>query len=287
VRNEFFKRFCLSGWQKPHNLNLKEFNYMNKKIFSGLMLTAAVAVSGAANAAITGPTTIDFTGMRFSSVAGKANVTPQANGDCFGAGNNACYIEGGTYSPLGAYTGGGKGVVVGIVEDTSNGTAHIHREGDITAATLGYHSDSSGIYIRAQDSTAFSLTSFDFNAPIIVGVNPDTGANDVWEILGFSTALNPELGAGDGTNYATRVAYQTVANGFEGVLNLDPAFQNISAFWIHYKGYPQTPLDSKAFGMDLDNVVLNAPAAVPVPAAVWLFGSGLMGILASRRKKAA
>ncbi len=30
----------------------------------------------------------------------------------------------------------------------------------------------------------------------------------------------------------------------------------------------------------------NTPSAVPVPAAVWLFGSGLVGLVASRRKKA-
>ena len=248
---------------------------MNMKIISGLMLTASVAVVGVANASITGPTTINFSGMLSSSYAGKSNLAPLATGNCSGVGNNGCFVE--------------DGVVVGIVDDTSNVTAHVHREGGAVDGSLGYHSDSSGIYIRAQDSTPFSLTSLDFLAPISVE-NPDNAANDVWEILGFNTALNLGLDTGDGTNYSSRVAYQTVANGFDGNLLLDPAFQNISAFWIHYKGYPQTPADGKAFAMELDNVVLNAavpPAAVPVPAAVWLFGSGLMGILANRRKKAA
>lgn len=236
------------------------------------MLTASIAVSGAASAAITGSTTIDFTGMIQSSLAGKANITPQANGNCVGTGNNGCYLE--------------DGMVVGIVEDTSNITAHVHRNGTSSAASLGYHSDSSGIYIRAQDSTAFSLTSMLFQAPIDPAENPDSGANDVWEIFGFSNALNPGL---DTAASPTSVAYQTVANGFDGELLLNPAFQNISAFWIHYKGYPQTPLDGKAFAMDIDNIVVNAPvtSAVPVPGAVWLFGTGLMGLLSSRRKKAA
>jgi hypothetical protein len=248
---------------------------MNKKIISSLMLTASVAVVGVANASITGPTTINFSGMVSSSYAGKSNLAPLATGNCAGTGNNGCFVE--------------DGVVVGIVEDTSNVTAHVHREGGAVDGSLGYHSDSSGIYVRAQDSTAFKLTSLDFLAPISVE-NPDSDANDVWEILGFNTALNPGLDTGNGTDYLTRSAYQTVANGFNGTLLLDPAFQNINAFWIHYKGYPQTPDDGKAFAMELDNIVLNAavpPAAVPVPAAVWLFGSGLMGILANRRKKTA
>jgi len=30
-----------------------------------------------------------------------------------------------------------------------------------------------------------------------------------------------------------------------------------------------------------------APAAVPVPAAVWMFGTGLLGLLGAARKKSA
>ena len=247
---------------------------MNKKTISSLMFTASVALSGAASAAITGPTTIDFTGLIPASLAGKANLAPIASGSCAGTGNNGCYNE--------------DGMVVGIVEDTSNITAHVHREGSGATAALGYHSDSSGIYIRAQDSTAFSLTSMEFHADIIPGENPDTGPNDFWEILGFSTALNPGLDTGDGTNYLTRVAYQTVANGFDGILSLNSDFPNISAFWIHFNGCRQPPVAGNAFAMHLDNIVVNAvPAAVPVPAAVWLFGSGLMGLLSYGRKKAA
>ena len=245
---------------------------MVKKSLSSLLLTASVAVNGIASAGITAPTTIDFTGMGFSSFSGKGNIAPVAGGNCPGTGGNGCYIE--------------DGVVTGIIDDPSNVTAHVHRNGTISAAALGYHSDAPGIYIRAQDSTAFRLSSLDFHAPISVE-NPGNGVNDVWEILGFSTALNPGLDAGDGTNYPTRVAYQTVANGFNGILTLNSAFQNISALWIHYKGYTRTPIDGKTFGMEIDNLALNAPvvntatsARVPVPAvAAWLLGACLMSLM--------
>ncbi len=39
-------------------------------------------------------------------------------------------------------------------------------------------------------------------------------------------------------------------------------------------------------GALLDNVSISNVNAVPVPAAVWLFGSGLVGLIATRRKKA-
>ena len=57
------------------------------------------------------------------------------------------------------------------------------------------------------------------------------------------------------------------------------------------------PMTSSAFGnynanFDISSVHLDSfvptPAAVPVPAAVWLFGSGLLGLvgIARRKKKA-
>ncbi len=87
---------------------------------------------------------------------------------------------------------------------------------------LNYHSDSSGIYIRSLDSKAFSLDSMDFMAPITSDENPDSGPNDFWDILGFNTALNPGLDTGTGNceDYATCVAYQKVANGFNGTLSV-------------------------------------------------------------------
>ncbi|UOA07442.1 DUF3570 domain-containing protein [Methylobacter sp. S3L5C] len=192
--------------------------------------------------------TIDFnTGMSLSSYAGFANTSPIAGGGCPGSGSSGCYNQ--------------NGMVVGIVEDTSNPIAHLHRAGTVADRSLQYHSDSSGIYIRSQDSKAFSLDSMNFKAPIS-GANPDNGPNDYWEILGFNTALNPNLDTGDGTNYATRVAYQTVANGFDGTLQLNSSFNNINAAWIHFKGYPQTPTDGKEFSMALDNINVSPVLAL-------------------------
>lgn len=205
-------------------------------------------VASIATISIPSAVTIDFnTGMTLSSYAGFANATPGPAGDCVGSGSSGCYVQ--------------NGMVIGIVEDTSNPIAHLHRAGTVADRSLQYHSDSSGIYIRSQDSKAFSLDSMDFKAPISAA-NPENNANDYWEILGFNTALNPNLDTGDGTNYATRVAYQKVANGFNGTLSqsnglLSSDFNNINAVWVHYNGYPQTPTDGKEFSMALDNVKVS------------------------------
>ena len=282
---------------------------MNKKIINGL-LVISVAASGAANAAITGETLLNFNkgnpptpdvpstpgniGMNLGSYAGFANTTPITGGDCSGSGFEDCYYE--------------DGLVVGIVRDTSNSSAHLHREGLVANRKLGYHSDASGIYIRAQDSTAFKLTSLDFNSsagpenPDANGtyIDPDTerevtgkaGPEDFWEILGYSSATN--IGLDTAPNSGSWIARQTVTNGFNGILfpysdvdsNNINDFNNISAFWIHYNLYQQTPADGKQFGMLLDNVVVNKPEGVPLPAAVWMFLSGMIGLLALGKKKA-
>ncbi len=244
---------------------------MNRKLINGLLFGALAGMSEVGSAAITSETVINFNpGMNFSSYAGFANNAPAADGKCLGANSAGCFYE--------------DGMVAGIVQDTSNPTAHLHRVGSTANRLLGYHSDSSGIYIRAQDSSAFSLTSLDFHAPI-GDENPDNGSDDYWEILGYSSALNTDLDTA--ANSGNWIVKKTIANGFEGTVlfNDNALWQNISAFWIHYNGYPQTPIDGKQYGMELDNVVVNAP--VPVPAAIWMFGAGLLGLASVVRRKVA
>jgi hypothetical protein len=195
---------------------------------------------------LAGPVTVDFQGMTFATYSGAANVASLADGSCPGNAALGCYLE--------------DGMAIGIVADSSNPVAHLHRAGPAANRSLSYHADSSGIYVRALDGSVFNLDALQFTAPLS-GANPDAGADDVWEILGFDAAINPALDTGDGVNYPARVALQTVANGFNGLLNLAPGFQNISSFWIHYRGYPQTPSDGKDFEVRIDNVQLSGVTA--------------------------
>lgn len=210
---------------------------------------------------INGELTLDFNpGMSFSAYSGFANNAPVAGGNCSGTGSSGCFYD--------------AGLVVGIVQDTSDPIAHLHRGGTAGNRSLLYHGDSSGIYIRAQDSKPFSLVSMNFNS-LPNDENPDAngtytsadtglevtgvaGPNDFWEILGYGSALNPGLDTA--VNNGPFIARQTVTNGFNGLVTLNSGFQNISAFWIHYAGYQQSPKDGKSFQLELDNITVNAAA---------------------------
>jgi hypothetical protein len=173
-----------------------------------------------------------------SATYGKANMNTGT-----ACPEGSCYLE--------------KGIIVGSVYDPASNTGHVHRkiEGNNTLAQ--YHSDSAGVYFRATNGEAFSAVDLLFKAPLNAG-NSGSGANDYWEILGFNTAVNPTLSEGNGTNYATRVAYQTVANGFNNLLTLNDEFKNINALWIHYNGQPKIPASDIAFETLIDNVRLNS-----------------------------
>ncbi|AMK74917.1 MULTISPECIES: PEP-CTERM domain protein [Methylomonas] len=239
---------------------------------SALLLAGMASVSGAASAATT-TTTINFDGLNQAAYGGHANTS--ATGVCAD-----CYAE--------------SGFVLGVVSD-ANPTNHLHQElndiapdGVTPLYEVAYHNDSSGIYMRAVDGSSFSLTQMDFSAPF--GIAAGNARSGTWEILGFSQANNAGLSSGNGTDYATRVAYQTVsntaANNFSGTLTLNSGFQNISAFWIHFLGEPDSFVTAGLpYKMHLDNVVIQQTSAVPVPAAVWMFGSGLLGLLSFGRKK--
>lgn len=238
--------------------------------FGGLALCGA---STAVSAHVLDPVTIDFQGGLASAVYGHANLDLGIGGVC---GPSACYIE--------------DGFVIGVVSDPDTEGEHLHRAGLASDRKLAYHADSTGIYVRAVDGHEFSLLSMDFNAATS-DENPDTGPGEVWEILGFNTAVNPDLATGNGTDYATRIAYQTVANGSELTLTLDESFHNINAFWIHYMGFPGVPGTEdppviKDFSLLVDNIKLGpAVEPVPLPAAAWLLGSGLAALGAVRRRR--
>lgn len=185
---------------------------------------------------IPGPITLGFEGI-LAAVYGKANENVGAT--CPGI--SGCFQE--------------KGIVVGTISDPLNPTGHIHREGNVGAREVQYHADSSGIYLRAINGEAFSAESLIFNSILMNG----TGPNDFWEILGFNTAVNPNLSTGDGTNYASRTAYQQVFGLRTGILALDNAFRNINALWIHYKGIVQDANNSFAdFDLLIDDIKLNS-----------------------------
>ncbi len=134
---------------------------------------------------------------------------------------------------------------------------------------VNHHADAGGIYLRADDLSAFSLDSFLFDSHSSEN-NPHAGQPDsYWEVLGFGTALNPELTtwnwAADPTFGGKRVAYQKIPNGTNEIVPLNDEFKNIKAFWIHYVGITKTPSPAPDFELNIGDVQLSAPVAPEPP----------------------
>lgn len=177
--------------------------------------------------------TLNLNAMTNAAYDGEANIA--ATGTCGG-----CYTE--------------SGFVMGVVDD-GNPTNHIHNDTKSPADIgVAYHNDSTGIYLRALDGSAFRLLSMSWNT-----TDPANSRNGTFELLGFNQAANANLPAGNGTTYSTSTAYQTVVQNpinprFAGTLDLNNQFNTdtqaagincigentspecVKAIWIHWKG---------------------------------------------------
>lgn len=237
------------------------------------------------------------------AVYGKANIPGSGTGGCSGS----CYVE--------------NGVVVGVVKDPTDdaNTGHLHRHGPTLDREIQYHPDSPGIYVRKSDNTAFSLQSLDINVEspvpegeggkfVIYGYNTSTPNNNpvLLKTAPFLGGATPSATV-NGISYynsswigGTPVAYYEFSNtnGPEStrtLADLGPAFGDITAFWIHYYGFPYTPGINYSPGaypdwdLRVDNIVLGDPVSpppIPVPAAFWLLGGALFGLAGLQRKTA-
>ena len=104
----------------------------------------------------------------------------------------------------------------------------------------------------------------------------------------FNTSLGEQLWnqgstftSGSQTNAVTTLTGSALALDGTATIVSNSAVAN----WGFFVGTPY----SEVFSLDFSNAtVVESPAAVPVPAAVWLFGSGLVGLAGiARRRKAA
>jgi hypothetical protein len=118
------------------------------------------------------------------------------------------------------------------------------------------------------DNTAFDDDGFDLR---IREYGSDGAAANVY-------------GSANGSDWTLLI--QAVGSGYTG--NYCDIFVDLDGSELNYVNYLKFEgLDDKGGfpGFDLDAVeALNSGAHVPIPGAIWLFGSGLIGLLAFRRK---
>jgi hypothetical protein len=262
-------------------------------LFKLLGVPALLSVSGIAGAAISEQTTVTFANAPTSGIFGKSNaIVGNINSNGSNCAEASCYVE--------------NGVVISTVLDGTSAGAHLHVVGASPAARrLHTHGDAGGVYIRLTDGSAFSFESIRIASSYSEDLdnvftkflangdpNPDwNSAIDNFVIKGFSNASNPDLWQ---NNHPTPVAETSVFIGTNtgagsfNVLAANPDFANVNAVWIYAGGrYNAELAGQRNFDVKFDDIKLNAPvaAAVPLPGAVWLFGSAVMGFLARSKRQ--
>ena len=150
--------------------------------------------------------------------------------------------------------------------------------GDIGGGTWSVASTSPffGFQWTAHDGTTFGPGSYTFDTiegGVYTGVQVGAGQIGGHILFDWNTATNIDVinvwdvsTVGNTTTYtSTAVTSGSGTNAVPGLAMIDGAFPGFSA-----------------------NFNFSTTSAVPVPAAVWLFGSGLLGLVGvARRKKAA
>ena len=256
------------------------------------LVAASVAMalgSGVANAAFLAPGstgTINLTGGCFTfgdcAIGGLGNVTDNAI-TVRGAGTG---IAGDGLVGSISFTVGGDGNTLTInsfQQDTYTGTA-----GGDFALNVGV-ANSSG-FISDTGDVSLSMERFGFpnffsyldnsvwnvdNSATISGQGDSTsGSLDAWTTGTDSnwTPGTPGTAAGSGSGSALVAAGAGSWTG--AVVN----FGNVGAAWTAFDGTPYT----EKFNITVNGV---APPEIPIPAAVWLFGSGLLGLVGVARRK--
>ena len=163
-----------------------------------------------------------------------------------------------TNSPVQIGTTGSNGAADIIAPPASyttgpnNGSAYLHS------------SIYSSIYIQAHQSDSFDLISLD------LGEYSSYASNSSVTITGFKI---------NGNQISTTLQLDSLFDGLGGIndfqlIALDASWSNLT----------RVEFDNSAYS--LDNIQLDLKP-VPVPAAVWLFGSGLIGLVGVARRKAA
>ncbi len=280
-----------------------------------LLLASGTLLTGSASAALTGTqtATMNFIGIP-QAIYGWANEanTGSFSGNCQ---REDCFVQNDIVA----------GVVKDPIDNSAHLHGST-RPSPSTNAAVQYHPDSTGLYVRLSDLTNFSLTSLNlYTSPgatggnfVIYGfmnpLNPDllSNAGSTSEGAAGDVRFNPT--DPEGGNAIHKVSFTMANDGSNKVFNFTniPGWDRIGAFWITMQGFNHSPtksypssgkivtedeesgeeitipvFDYAKWDARIDQIVLGAPAPVPVPGAVWLFGTGLIGLIARNRKKRA
>jgi hypothetical protein len=195
------------------------------------------------------------------------------------------------------------------IDGIGNGNVMPQEYGDnITALNMGdFHYGAAGgftpnVMVSYADLSGNNITYWKPGFNDLVGVlnNEDDGEAGYSVTFTADTGFDVSLLGFDLGNYGSAVTLPglTITDGNDNILYSQLNF-NVSASSAPHMGFDfsnilaheikvhvdTTGLGGNSDNIGLDNIQFSQVAAVPVPAAIWLFGSGLLGLLSSGRNK--
>ena len=186
-------------------------------------------------------------------------------------GNGSPYYEDGFFVQASSDTGPG---ILGAEDgwDSNRGSSN----GTVTAAAIDDEgSNSATFYLGQADAAPFSLFSIDFGEIVKTG--------DVDDVVVADSVLVTGNLIGGGTVSST-VDLDLISDGIGGADDFetflfDSQWSNL--WYVKFYATRQVA-DGTLTYVNFDNIVVST---VPIPPAIWLFGSGLLGLVGMARRK--
>jgi len=266
---------------------------MKKKIISASLLIFASTFTSHASAVPVNSATLDLQDYHLSGI----------NNQWFNTGDLNNLFHGLSPYTKSSTDGTGSITLSPIVNVADAG--HIHVSGALSSdtPTLPYiHGDVGGIFIAGSNSlSTFSLHSMDILATAFRS-NADVHQNATVTVRGYLGGTNGMMtGSAEsdmtmiykgGSQVASAIITENDAFQAFDFLNSDTGFGEVDYVELFFTDfYRYKPVDSgdTALLLEFDNILvgtaISTPAAVPVPAAAWLFGTGLIGLTSLRKRK--
>ncbi len=209
-----------------------------------------------------------------------------------------------TSAPYSKTTSDGAGEITLSPIVDFNDNSHIHVNGGdgnpATPTTPFIHGDVGGVFLDGSDShDIFSFRSMHIEKAILQSdtIGHPNATVTIRGFLGGHNGMMDGTVEADGTTMlykgGAQVAEATINNGFSGTLDLLSLHSGfgevdyVEFFFTDFYRIKPSSLGDTALDFEFDDIVIgSAVSSVPVPAAVWLFGTGLLGLISHRRKKA-
>ena len=265
---------------------------MKKKLISATLLILANSFATQASAITTNTVILDLQDYHLSGI----------NNQWFNIGDpNNLYHATEPYTKT--TTDGTGSITLSPIIDVAD-TGHIHVSGALSSSTptLPYmHGDVNGIFIAGSGSlSTFSLQSMDILGAIFKtsDITHNNATVTVRGYLGGTNGMMTGVAESDMTMVykdGPQVASATITENDEfssfNFLNADSGFDEVDYvefFFTDFYRFKTVDAGDDELLLEFDNIVVGQAgvSTVPVPAAAWLFGTGLLGLASFKKRKA-